>query len=389
MSNDKARALTRHDLYEAVWTEPISRLAPRCDITDVGLAKLCRRLSIPVPGRGYWRKLETGARVPRRPALPRLEGVSVERVVIWMRVGGAEPKESAAEIAKVAAVFDIAALHPIAVLALSRLRRSQPDRKDDIVAPGCLGIRVLPDTVDRAVLIADALIGEFEHRGCVVGTGSDGRGRVALERDEVAFEIREDPVTGRLSVVWDGPFGGRKTWSDGARKPVETQLGRFVGTILGALAELRTRREEKERRETVWARIEERAADRKREAEREKIRAKAVRAAMVSWEKAARLRTFAAAVEAATRDGQVAVPTTVDLAHIARELADRIDPLAPVRPPELATCDYIGFDDWHEKVLQILGKDNGYKNYAARQVFELRMTPEEAAREIDWDASRY
>jgi hypothetical protein len=45
------RGLTREQLYESVWAEPIYRLAPRCGITDVGMAKLCRRYKIPVPGR--------------------------------------------------------------------------------------------------------------------------------------------------------------------------------------------------------------------------------------------------------------------------------------------------------------------------------------------------
>ena len=62
--------LGREELYELVWSEPMVRLARRFAVTDVGLAKTCKRMGIPVPPRGYWRRKETGYRVGR-PALRR------------------------------------------------------------------------------------------------------------------------------------------------------------------------------------------------------------------------------------------------------------------------------------------------------------------------------
>lgn len=46
--------LTRQDLYDQVWTEPMQTLAARYGLSGVGLAKTCRRMNIPIPGRGYW-----------------------------------------------------------------------------------------------------------------------------------------------------------------------------------------------------------------------------------------------------------------------------------------------------------------------------------------------
>ena len=63
--------LRREDLYEQVWSEPMVRLANRYGISDVALAKVCRKMDVPVPPRGYWRRIETGRR-PARPPLPRL-----------------------------------------------------------------------------------------------------------------------------------------------------------------------------------------------------------------------------------------------------------------------------------------------------------------------------
>jgi hypothetical protein len=382
VTRQEPKGLTRLDLYEAAWAEPLSRLAPKCCLTDVGLAKLCRRLNIPVPGRGYWRKLETGKRVPKRPALPISSRITTDGIVAWMGTG---PKRLAFQHAVIAQALDVGVLHPLTALALARLRAAKPDPKYDIVAPGCLGIRVLPDTIDRAILIADALVKEFEQKACDVGTDSRGRALVVSERDQVSFEILEDPITGRLSVVRDGPFGGRRTWSDGAKTRVEKQLQSFIASVETSLAKLRDTRLEREEREAAAARLEKRNSERKHIAEQERAAAKSVWRAMVSWEKATRLRTFAKATEAVS-DGQLATPSALQMAQTARALADRIDPLIPNKPRELATIDYMKFGEWYERTLAILGKEDGYKRHGAQRVFELRMTPEEAAVEIDWEA---
>src|ERR1700722_16959891 len=71
MSNDDGTALTltREDLYELVWSKPMRELAKDFGISDVALAKRCRGLGIPVPGRGYWARLDAG-QTPHRPKLP-------------------------------------------------------------------------------------------------------------------------------------------------------------------------------------------------------------------------------------------------------------------------------------------------------------------------------
>jgi hypothetical protein len=45
--------LNREELYEQVWSTPMTKLAKQYQISDVGLAKICKKLKIPVPGRGY------------------------------------------------------------------------------------------------------------------------------------------------------------------------------------------------------------------------------------------------------------------------------------------------------------------------------------------------
>ena len=58
MSQTRIR-LTRAELYEKVWATPMRSLAKEFGLSDVGLAKVCRKHNIPVPPVGYWRRKET------------------------------------------------------------------------------------------------------------------------------------------------------------------------------------------------------------------------------------------------------------------------------------------------------------------------------------------
>jgi hypothetical protein len=48
------------------------KLAPKYKVSDVALAKTCRKLEIPLPGRGYWAKLAAGKHLKPRPPLTAL-----------------------------------------------------------------------------------------------------------------------------------------------------------------------------------------------------------------------------------------------------------------------------------------------------------------------------
>jgi len=52
--------VSREDLYALVWQKPMSRVAPDFGITGNGLAKICRKIDVPYPPRGYWAKKEYG-----------------------------------------------------------------------------------------------------------------------------------------------------------------------------------------------------------------------------------------------------------------------------------------------------------------------------------------
>lgn len=61
--------MKRSELYAKVWSTPMTKLAAELGISDVGLAKACRRHAVPTPPRGYWAKLSAG-QTPPKTALP-------------------------------------------------------------------------------------------------------------------------------------------------------------------------------------------------------------------------------------------------------------------------------------------------------------------------------
>ena len=64
---DVAEKYNRDEIYAAIWAEPIQHVAKRYNISDVGLAKVCKKLNIPRPGRGYWAIKAAGRPLPKRP----------------------------------------------------------------------------------------------------------------------------------------------------------------------------------------------------------------------------------------------------------------------------------------------------------------------------------
>lgn len=70
--NYKDYKITRDDLYEKVWTKPMVEIAKEYEVSDKAIAKICDKLNVPVPGVGYWQKLEVGEKLERKrlPDIP-------------------------------------------------------------------------------------------------------------------------------------------------------------------------------------------------------------------------------------------------------------------------------------------------------------------------------
>ena len=69
--NNRIVKIDRKKLYEEVWEIPTSQLAKKYGISDVALSKICKKLNVPKPPRGYWARKAVWQQV-HREKLPKL-----------------------------------------------------------------------------------------------------------------------------------------------------------------------------------------------------------------------------------------------------------------------------------------------------------------------------
>lgn len=81
MSARRTIAFSRRELYQRVWTEPLAVVARQLGVSPNGIAKICNRLLVPYPSRGYWSKVSVG-KAPARPPLPPAPEITEQRVTI-------------------------------------------------------------------------------------------------------------------------------------------------------------------------------------------------------------------------------------------------------------------------------------------------------------------
>lgn len=92
--------ISREELYRLVWSEPMTTVAARFEVSSNYLARICNYLNVPCPGRGYWAKRVVGKALVQTP-LPPAEPGEPES---WAGKGGpvvlARPKASTPTPAK-------------------------------------------------------------------------------------------------------------------------------------------------------------------------------------------------------------------------------------------------------------------------------------------------
>jgi len=263
---------------------------------------------IPVPGRGYWAKNEVGRapRPTRLPTLPASAGAESRELHVRRREAPtaieASREESAAIQVKVPEILSNP--HPLVAKTVKAFRGGKSRHDGYLMAktPDCLAVHATMGSIDRALRIYDAVIKAIEERGHVVEVEkykrenySEPQYRTVMLVDDESVEIEitettrrierprqgsSDPYpkyefvpSGQLSLVIQN--GTRSRWSDGAKRTLESQLGRFIQGIAVAAVELkesRRRREEFER-EQIEAQRRQREESERRRTEAARVRA--------------------------------------------------------------------------------------------------------------------
>ena len=67
--------ISRDELYELVWSKPVSKILIDYPFTPSKFKKICNDYKIPLPPNGYWQKLRHNKKVFKTP-LPEIENKS-------------------------------------------------------------------------------------------------------------------------------------------------------------------------------------------------------------------------------------------------------------------------------------------------------------------------
>jgi hypothetical protein len=284
--NDQFIHLTREQLYEKVWSRPVWSLAKEWRISDVGLAKVCKRHNIPRPGLGYWAKRQAGVRVQQK-ALPKGDN---ERIIEIMghpsNNENANKKETSFKATKslrrqlnsIVVSKILKEPHPLVKQTAEILESRQPNRIGVVEPPRkhSLNVEVSPVTLQRALRIMDALLKALEDMGGSVSLKGNST-LVSINGASVAIGIKEelarkrrDPKDHNLDGHYEFghsryaeegmPSGSlyltienagfdylngncRQHWRDSESKRLEERLGNFIIGILRAAAHKRAQSE--------------------------------------------------------------------------------------------------------------------------------------------------
>jgi hypothetical protein len=368
----------REVLHAEVWEQPLVKVAAKYGISAVALGKVCRKLQIPLPGRGYWTKKEFGKPVEKSP-LPEADNLPVVRRLKNAFANTMDREEDkAAEVENDPELIRIAAMkntvipvnanakfHKFVEQTRRALKEVGEDSRGILIRPRVettLDIRVSKKMVDRALRLMNAFVLKIESEGFTLQVESKENGKQRIYAQvfnqtvhfsivEKAFqknkrEVKEYSWTrvvydyepcGMLEfhVGDDSYYRGFRSFRDGKTRTLESLLGEcFAELMLDA------------RRQRIEAEVRRREAleERKKEEELEQL-AKLIKEEekkvqelnlwVEGWTKARRMRKFIVALEKEwIRQGVDLSPEAPKGKRIVwmKEQADRLDPMVPSPP---------------------------------------------------------
>ena len=335
--------LTRQEIYDLVWSEPATKIGRKLDVSDVAIAKVCKKLDVPRPPREYWARRRYGY-VTEKPSLPSPSAdTPLEH---WLNPPD-EPKLVKPAIAPPQVNVSEQLQRPHCAVKAIR-GELKGCNVDDF---GRIGrsdgpVHVTKATYSRACRILDALFKILEARGhsvihrdgkiCLTVNSetihlavSEPTRRIELDRDKWGYRQWEFMPTRKLVLTLSARQlkGVRKQWSDGKVQQVDSLLGRLVVTIERAPLAIKAVREEEERRAQEWQ-----CKQLRMRRERDVIRltherADAVDKLAADYRKAAQIREFLAVA----KSEEAAGASILRRASWAKQYADHIDPLVDFR----------------------------------------------------------
>tara|TARA_R110002072_G_scaffold3149_9_gene23541 strand:- start:3436 stop:4593 length:1158 start_codon:yes stop_codon:yes gene_type:complete len=363
--------LTRKELYESVWMEPIVKLAKEWGMSDVGLAKACRRHDIPIPPRGYWAKKEFGKPLPKRPVLPKGRPEDEEvRFSPWTAKIHESVNQNTIDthlssISNLIVPAELNDPHPLVVKTAKLLRNTK--KADPFLLPRknsqILSVEVTPDTLERGLRIMDTVVKALEECDLQVQIHPESKiTYVTIENETIEFGLREklentshEPTkhelakkeehwwydipkydvnpSGRLSlsVVNANYLGVRQNWADGKVQRLEDCLEKFLIGLFQVAEAKKRRREERAAREREWEEQRKVYAEQRRLIEIEEKRIGFLKSNIRQWREAEEIRAYLKTVQNNTQDSSD-VENVSNWCEWISAYAESIDPLARILP---------------------------------------------------------
>ena len=318
--NEDAVLITREELYEKIWQKPMIQLAKEFGISDVGLAKICKRMEIPRPHPGYWAQKNLSS----APSLKPLSKKGISQTYISPGPPRLEMPRMKVINEKITVPETLVEPHKFVIKTLKNLRARNTkehtvDRYGRICLPeNCLNINVTKFTIDRTCLIMDTLIKALEVKGYQVKV-EGWRTYVCVNDEKIYFGIEElvkiikiTPdkkdrwsyqkyeyvSSGQLILkIRNLPYGMRCQWKDKINNPLENFLSKFVVALSSAAIAIKKDREEDEQRRREWQEEENRIAESLRLKEIEQQKIKKLQLEIGSWQAAQNIRSYLSDLE--------------------------------------------------------------------------------------------
>jgi hypothetical protein len=237
--------LSREQLYQEVWAIPTRLLAEKFGISDVGLAKACKRMRIPRPPRGYWRRKETGFPV-RRSRLPKEREGDQREIVFFAAPEMQMPRRHKAARIAPEVFVSFREPHPLVDLAAKALRNAQAEPSGVLKLPSTspVSLHVGRSNLGKALRLTDALFKAWLMNGHEVRfEGEKGDFAFFVSGPvELHFSIREEK-DGRLCVELSGKrISRRRSYRRRLREKRRLSLEAWTGRIFAHMRHYLERR---------------------------------------------------------------------------------------------------------------------------------------------------
>jgi len=312
--------LNRADLYEKVWAEPMSRLAPQYGLSDKGLAKICDRMDIPIPYRGYWAKKAAGKKPPKNPLPTKGANTTSEYHLDSYSIVSKPSSEDSLSPSDIDLDFIkrikfeefYSEYHPLVEATREYFLSKKHESDSPILKPSgnILEIETSEENLERALRIAEAVIRGVQQIGGTVELGAHKYNEhhicsyAIIHGEKLAFSIKEQvgqvkhvPTEEELKRMkknefyhppsydnapsnqfileietWTHKGGLQKKWMDKPDNSLDNKFGSFLVGLLRTAPIVRQerleyeekQRKEQEEKERVRLEQEKRDADHKR-----------------------------------------------------------------------------------------------------------------------------